>query len=413
MIWETLFGSYYRPSRTPDPMDREQTKVDHVSDSGTHGTHGAHSTHTLAMMCHQKVMVDDLRATIATLAGRHGLGLIITQGDTTMACGPRAEACLKFIMEEGEIRGLKYSGPATRPKDFMSFSPLKHVQDVELGLVYDMYEHSPRYDDTVKKICETVASLPCLSSVSLSVVDVGRSYRMENYTSFRPNLSFLGQVFAQAHCLLSLELDLYGARLSDQIPWIAENLVKGCDSLKSVHLCLGMNEMTHIEVHRLLEHLRSLYAKPGLSSVYLDLSSSFLDGQVDGPALRTLLTGLSVGSLTLDLSMNNNMLKGDGLLGGLSNLGPDTKFLGVTLRDNDLRCADINNLAVCLTGREWDVRVDTIHKPMYYNEHLDGDRALAKGFLQREGREGRDGVRAYRKTELVTGPTQHKLLSIV
>ena len=252
----------------------------------------------LAMMCDQKVMIDDLRATIATLAGRHGLELIITQGDTTTARGPRPKACLEFIVEEGKIRGLKYSGPATRPKDFMSFSPLKHVQDVELGLVYDMYEHSPRYDDTVKKICETVASLPCLSSVSLSVVDVGRSYRMEDYTSFRPNLSFLGQVFAQAHCLLSLELDLYGARLSDQIPWIAENLVKGCDSLKSVHLCLGMNEMTQIQVHRLLDHLRSLYAKPGLSSVYLDLSSSFLDGLLDGPALRTLLTGLSVGSLT-------------------------------------------------------------------------------------------------------------------
>ena len=82
--------------------------------------------------------------------------------------------------------------------------------------------------------------------------------------------------------------------------------------------------------------------------------------------------------------MNNNMLKGNGLLGGLSNLGPDTKFLGVTLRDNDLRSADIDNLAVCLTGREWDVRVDTSHKLMYYNEHLDGDRALAKGFLQCE-----------------------------
>ena len=92
----------------------------------------------LAMRCHQKGMVDDLRATIATLAERHGLGLIITQGDTTMACGPRAEACLKFIMEEGEIRGLKYSGPATRPKDFMSPSSLKYVQDVELDLVYDM-----------------------------------------------------------------------------------------------------------------------------------------------------------------------------------------------------------------------------------------------------------------------------------
>jgi hypothetical protein len=51
--------------------------------------------------------------------------------------------------------------------------------------------------------------------------------------------------------------------------------------------------------------------------------------------------GLSVGSLTLDLSMNNNMLKGDGLLGGLSNLGPHTKYLGVTLRDNELRSADI------------------------------------------------------------------------
>ena len=355
----------------------------------------------LALMCHQKVIddrddIDDrdvLRATIATLAKQHGLGLIITHcvGTTRTTTrgpeGPRAKACLEFFVEEGEIRGLKYSGPATQPKDFMSFSSLKYVQDVKLDLVYDMHEYSPPYDDTVENICNTVASLPHLSSVSLSVIDVDGSYRMENYTRKRPNLCFLGQVFAQASCLLSLELDLYGARLRDQIPQIAEDLVKGCDSLKSVHLCLGMNEMTHIEVHRLLEHLRSLYAKPGLSSVYLDLSSSFLDGQVDGPALRTLLTGLSVGSLTLDLSMNNNMLKGkgDGLLGGLSNLGPDTKFLSVTLRNNDLKSDDIDNLGVCLTGREWDVCVDTSHTQLYYGEHLDGDCKLAKGFLQREG----------------------------
>lgn len=66
---------------------------------------------------------------------------------------------------------------------------------------------------------------------------------------------------------------------------------------------------------RLLDHLRSLYAKPGLSS--------FLDGLLDGSALRTLVTGLSVGSLTL----NNNMLNGDGLLHGLD---------GVTLRNSNL-----------------------------------------------------------------------------